>query len=105
MPSPSQSTGGYLAQPLVGIWARAPYFHNGAVPDLESVLDSTQRPVAYGSAPDRARATYDPERVGWRYTVPDTVPSMATRSGRLVYDTARPGLANTGHTFGDDVDR
>jgi hypothetical protein len=28
---PFEPTGGYLAQPLAGIWARAPYLHNGSV--------------------------------------------------------------------------
>jgi len=30
---------GYIAPPLDGIWATAPYFHNGSVPTLEAVLD------------------------------------------------------------------
>jgi mono/diheme cytochrome c family protein len=34
---------GYQAPPLYGIWASAPYFHNGSVPTVEAVLDSTQR--------------------------------------------------------------
>lgn len=74
---------GYLAPPLYGIWASAPYFHNGAVPDVWGVLDPASRPqiwrrwstparpdqlgeVVMGYDTDFARA-YDPQRLGWRY--------------------------------------
>ena len=32
-------TPGYQAPPLDGIWATAPYFHNGSVPTLDGVLE------------------------------------------------------------------
>ena len=32
---------GYVAPPLDGIWASAPYFHNGSVPTVAQVIDST----------------------------------------------------------------
>ena len=35
---------GYAPPPLVGLWASAPYFHNGSVPELSQVLDSSTRP-------------------------------------------------------------
>lgn len=35
---------GYLAPPLYGVWATAPYFHNGAVPTVRQVLRSLERP-------------------------------------------------------------
>src|SRR5256885_8025425 len=38
---------GYIAPPLDGIWATAPFFHNGSVPTLEGVLDSTKRPAKW----------------------------------------------------------
>ncbi|MEO6950311.1 MAG: hypothetical protein ABI321_00755, partial [Polyangia bacterium] len=44
---PMRSTDGYLAPTLVGIWARAPYLHNGSVPDLQSLLDSAARPPVW----------------------------------------------------------
>ena len=31
---------GYIAPPLDGIWATAPYLHNGSVPSLETLLNS-----------------------------------------------------------------
>ena len=35
---------GYQAPPLDGIWATAPYFHNGSAPTVYHVLKSTMRP-------------------------------------------------------------
>jgi mono/diheme cytochrome c family protein len=34
---------GYLAPPLYGVWANAPYFHNGSVPNLWQVLQPSDR--------------------------------------------------------------
>jgi hypothetical protein len=70
---------GYLAQPLYGVWASGPYFHNGSVPTVWGVLKSSSRPlfwrrmskpprsgVVMGYDTDLARA-YDPNQLGWRY--------------------------------------
>lgn len=89
---------GYVAPPLDGIWATAPYLHNGSVPDLASVLESSRRPARWQrTSPNPA---YDFERVGWSYTVPaDGKP--ADRS--TVYDTTLRGYGNQGHDYGDDL--
>jgi hypothetical protein len=73
---------GYLAPPLYGIWASAPYFHNGSVPNLWEVLKPTDRktiwrrvsaPAPGGDAPafmgfdTSFRRAYDMEKVGWKY--------------------------------------
>lgn len=97
---PFKPTSAYLAQPLIGIWARAPYFHNGSVPNLLGVLDSTKRPVYWRRAGTEA-ADYDVERMGLRYTELAQAPDPNTREGRLVYDTTREGMGNGGHLFGD----
>lgn len=96
---PMRATGGYLAQPLDGIWARAPYFHNGSVPDLVGVLDPSQRPVRWRRTGSSA-SDYDASRVGWRYEEVASSPPADTRAGRAVYDTTRPGMSNAGHTYG-----
>ncbi len=70
---------GYLAQPLYGVWASAPYFHNGSVPTVWDVLDSSARPlfwrrmskpkrpgVVMGFETDLGRA-YDSAALGWKY--------------------------------------
>ena len=96
---PFEATGGYLAPPLVGIWARAPYFHNGSVPDLTGVLDPTQRPAMWRRV-ERDGSDFDPERVGLKHEVVSSSADRNTRDGRLVYDTTREGMGNGGHDFG-----
>jgi hypothetical protein len=96
---PLSSTGGYLAPPLVGIWARAPYFHNGSVPDLIGVLDPSKRPARWRRLGSELEH-YDVERVGLRYDEVSTPGDPDTREGRLVYDTTREGMGNGGHPFG-----
>ena len=87
---------GYVAPPLDGVWATAPYLHNGSVPDLASLLDSTTRPDQWGR--DFSSSTYDLERVGWPWV------SAPADGDPWVYDTTLEGYANTGHTYGDDLD-
>ncbi|MEL6181283.1 MAG: hypothetical protein AAFS10_20165 [Myxococcota bacterium] len=99
---PMTSTGGYLAPPLVGIWATAPYLHNGSVPDLVALLSPNERPALWqrlGSEPEH----FDPERVGWRTTTPSSPGNPDTVEGRKIYDTSLEGLANTGHTYGQEL--
>ncbi|QEF98301.1 hypothetical protein Mal15_23530 [Stieleria maiorica] len=43
-PHPDGVGSGYIARPLEGIWASAPYFHNGSVPNLyETLLPASER--------------------------------------------------------------
>ena len=42
---------GYQAPPLDGIWASAPYLHNGSVPTLHALLDSKTRPSRFTRPP------------------------------------------------------
>jgi mono/diheme cytochrome c family protein len=96
---PMVDTQGYLAPPLVGIWASAPYLHNGSVPDLAALLDATQRPTRWRRAGTSALA-YNQDRVGWEYTTVTTSPGTQTVEARKTYDTTLPGLSNAGHTYG-----
>lgn len=91
-----RATGGYLAADLTGVWATAPYLHNGSVPTLEALLDSSKRPARF-----RLGATYDPAAVGWQFTVESMPSGQASIAARRVYDTGAAGLSNAGHTFGD----
>ncbi|WP_323122922.1 rubber dioxygenase RoxA [Burkholderia alba] len=71
---------GYVAPPLYGAWANAPYFHNGSVPNLWGVLKPSDRPNGwkriYSAAGiggknqgyDYSYASYDFQNLGWRYT-------------------------------------
>lgn len=91
---------GYIAPPLDGIWATAPYLHNGSVPTLEDLLNSTARPKYWKRSFDTS--DYDQTKAGWNYSVETSGGSTS------VYDTTLPGYGNQGHTFGDflnDTDR
>ena len=97
---------GYQAPPLDGIWATAPYLHNGSVPTLHALLDSSTRPSRFTRPPSTDFAHYDTTAVGWKF---DTVTaeefaSTAKRSpfqAKFIVDTSRFGMGNGGHTFGD----
>jgi hypothetical protein len=56
---------GYLCPPLDGIWARAPYLHNGAVPTLDHLL-SGERPEHF----TRGNPVYDQQRGGFVWDQP-----------------------------------
>ena len=81
----------------------APYFHDGSVPDLAGVVDSTSRPPVWKRTGSKKR-DYDPDRVGWRYDVPADPLDTTTFDGRAIHDASRPGMSNLGHPFGDPLD-
>ncbi len=68
---------GYQAPPLHGTWATAPYFHNGSVPTIEAVLDSSKRPAIWQRPTQtidgitgfdqRMSVAYDWEGLGWKH--------------------------------------
>lgn len=87
---------GYVPPPLDGVWATAPYLHNGSVPNLAALLDSSRRlPRTYL---DRRGSAYDLAEVGWPNTDAAEHPGAPPER---IYDASLPGYANTGHPFGD----
>jgi hypothetical protein len=107
-PKPIRPTVGYQAPPLDGIWATAPYFHNGSVPTLEGVLKSSSRPQVFTRSFRTGEADYDRERMGWKITpVSPTWREGANKltghERRKIYDTRERGRGNGGHTYGDDL--
>jgi hypothetical protein len=87
-----RKTNGYANQPLDGIWARAPYLHNGSVPTLRDLLDApAERPRVFYRGYD----VFDQTRVGFVSDVPE-------EGGRLFsrYDVSVPGNGNGGHLYG-----
>jgi hypothetical protein len=81
----------YKARPLDGIWATAPYLHNGSVPTLRALLMTpASRPKTFyvGSR------DFDPVNVGF-----DTAPGP----DRFLFDTSIPGNFNTGHDWGTSL--
>jgi len=82
---------GYKARPLNGIWASAPFLHNGSVPSLWELLkkpDDRIRQFHVGSG------ELDPVHVGF-----------SINDGPLTskFDTALPGNSNQGHDYGTDL--
>jgi hypothetical protein len=102
-PFPLRYNAGYQAPPLDGVWATAPYLHNGSVPTLHHLLKSDERPRVFTRSYKTRAEDYDSDRVGWRVTElpPDEATAHARRAPRSVYDTTRPGRSNAGHTYGD----
>ena len=95
-----EGTGGYKADMLRGIWAQAPYLHNGSVPTLGQLVCPATRPRRFL----RGNLYYDEALVGFewldrpktRYGPNDTILIKE-------YDTTVPSKANAGHTFGSDL--
>jgi len=90
---------GYIAPPLDGVWATAPYLHNGSVPDLRALLDSAERPRFWrhrAEPPDYVQA-----RLGWRFDRLDAGKAGAGAEAPAIYDTTLPGYGNGGHLYGD----
>lgn len=98
-------TKGYQAPPLDGIWATAPYFHNGSVPTVYQVLNSKARPELFTRSYKTSAADFDPVRLGWKYTQLERpmLKKTSPYENRKVYDTKQSGRKNSGHTYGDDL--
>jgi hypothetical protein len=81
-------TNGYASHPLDGIWARAPYLHNGSVPNMWDLLSpEAERPRAFTTG----SIDYDQERLGFRHRV------LSESSNGGYVDAA--GQRYTGHAF------
>ena len=79
----------YKARPLNGIWATAPYLHNGSVANLMELL----KPESH-----RLKQFY----VGSRELDLINVGFVTDKSAenRFLFDTKLPGNSNSGHTYG-----
>lgn len=94
---------GYVAPPLDGVWASAPYFHNGSVPTIYHVLFPEERPAAWKVKDYRA---YDHARVGLLVEECKRLPETRTLTEkRAYYDTTRATMGNGGHPFADKLSR
>jgi len=82
---------GYQAVPLDGIWMRAPYLHNGSVPNLTELLEPQEKRSRMFY---RGYDVYDPVKVGF-----DTESDAARQHGFRL-DTAERGNGNQGHLYG-----
>lgn len=91
---------GYMAPPLWGIWATAPYFHNGSVPTIAQVFTVASRPKVWKNVDE---AAFDEKRIGLKVEELDAVPEgLNGRQKRYYYDTTGVSHSNQGHTYPDD---
>ncbi|MFM7520220.1 MAG: hypothetical protein ACKO9B_07095, partial [Planctomycetota bacterium] len=84
-----RTTGGYAARPLAGLWASAPYLHNGSVPTLHDLLlPPAERPVRFPVG----QRDFDPVRVG--------LMTVGIAAPMFMFDTTVSGNHATGHDYG-----
>lgn len=94
---------GYVAPPLDGIWATAPYFHNGSVPTLYHVLFPDERPTVWKVTD---YASYDQKHVGLPVEEFPQMPDARTLAEkRTYYDANRDSMSNKGHRFADKLSK
>ena len=85
---------GYLAASLVGLWLRAPYLHNGSVPNLRELLE----PVGNRSTSFfRGYDVLDPVNVGF------VASGAAAERNGFKLDTRERGNGNQGHIYGTNL--
>ena len=80
-----RAPGKYMARALWGIWATAPYLHNGSVPTLYHLLHPDQRPQKFTAG----NREFDAGKVGYQ--------TVASAPGLWEFDTTQPGNSNIGH--------
>ncbi len=77
----------YKSRPLHGVWATAPFLHNGSVPSIYDLLSPHNvRPKTFYVG----NREYDPEKLGYR---------TDNATGSFLHDTSIAGNHNTGHLF------
>lgn len=87
---PTADLRSYKARPLNGMWAAAPYLHNGSVPSLHDLLrPAAARPKKFAVG----RWEYDPKKVGY----------VSDGETPWVYDTSVTGNHNGGHEYGTSL--
>lgn len=83
---------GYNALPLIGIWAQAPYLHNGSIPTIYQLLVPAERPAAF----IKGRLDYDKKHLG--YSWDPAVPSRGgSKEGYLYKPAAAASIGHAGH--------
>lgn len=80
---------GYKPRPLEGVWATAPFLHNGSVPTIYDMLSpASERPSEFYLG----RREYDPVKVGF-------VTDRGSSTKGFLFNTRLQGNHNTGHEF------
>jgi hypothetical protein len=96
----AEGTAGYKADMLHGIWAQAPYLHNGSVPTLGQLVCPATRPPRFF----RGNLNYDEKLVGFEWAARPAA-RYSPNETLLVkeYDTTVPSKSHAGHTFGSEL--
>lgn len=81
----------YRARPLDGVWATAPYLHNGSVPNLVELLKPGSERVQTFYVGSRE---FDVKNVGF---------NMEEATGNFKFDITLPGNSNSGHEYGTSL--
>jgi len=91
---------GYMPPPLDGVWATGPFLHNGSVPTIAALLDSSIRPQYWRYNSQRK---FDQASIGWTYQrlSAGKRSELPHAENKWIYDTTLRGYGNTGHVFGD----
>ena len=91
---------GYVAPPLDGVWASAPYLHNGSVPTLWHLLHPEERPKVWR----RIALALDEKSIGLVVEELDEVPSgLSPADRRWYFDTRKPGKSAHGHDYPNEL--
>ena len=91
-PPPPLVRNGYESRVLEGIWAAAPYLHNGSVPSLTELL----KPAAERVKTFKLGPEYDPATVGVAANQPQTSFTLHTTG----CEDLESGDSNCGHEYG-----
>jgi hypothetical protein len=91
---------GYVAPPLTGIWASAPYLHNGSVTSLAALVSPETRSKKF----QVGGHALDFNIVGLLLDEKGQFPNGYVPYSEPVWvDTQQPGHRNTGHRFGETL--
>ncbi len=97
------STNTYVAPPLSGLWASAPYLHNGSVPTIWHLLNPSERPTVF----EIGGHSLDYDKLGIKGELSDGAYRYSENyqawSQSVLLDTRQPGLGNQGHEFGSEL--
>src|SRR6185436_8801401 len=83
-----RSTQKFFAPSLAGVWARAPFLHNGSVRTMQELLTA---PEARAKKFRRGSRVYDGKEMGY------------ADEGAYLFDTTAAGNSNTGHNYGSNL--
>lgn len=96
----------YKPRPLNGVWATAPFLHNGSVPTLYLLLSTQEERNREAQTFYLGSRAFDPTYLGYAFRgsagpVQPEMQVLGDTQGLFKLDTTIPGNRNTGHLFTD----